>query len=132
MLEWELAHARWYSNTENLSNLSCFSFQRWEEEQKDFLFVKATSFLYIPSKKKYRIKQKFIREFRPITFVFFHLLHGRPKKRKIHVQEKNKILIQKNKKLMEHPDDEKRQGRGPLRAREPYGTEKILFPWRNR
>jgi hypothetical protein len=34
--------------------------------------------------------------------------------------------------LMEHPDDEKRQGRGPLRAREPYGTEKILFPWRNR
>ena len=65
MLEWELAHARRYSNTENLSNLSCLSFQRWEEEQKDFLFGKATRFLSIqkssfslqkPSKKKKRIE----------------------------------------------------------------------------
>lgn len=81
MLEWELAHARWYSNTENLSNLSCFSFQRWEEEQKDFLFVKATSFLYIPSKKKYRIKQVYKRV-STYNFCVFSLAARSPEKKK--------------------------------------------------
>lgn len=81
------AHARWHSNTENLSNL-CRVFHSdgaVYRKNKTTSRRKSYEFSFVHSRAEIEIKQKFKREWSstyraPVSFFFslFHLLHAAP------------------------------------------------------